>query len=81
MGKENTINYKRRWFRYGALSMLLIGFGVSLIGEAIILKSNGGNIMQWVALGTIALIVFNAGICVFGEAVVCRVQYLKDEEK
>ena len=81
MGQEKTtINYKKRWFNYGAISMLLIGFGVSLIGEAIILKSNGGGVMQWVALGTIALIVFNAGLCVFGEAVVCRVQYLKEEE-
>ena len=74
------MNYKKRWFRYGTISMLLIGFGVSLIGEAIILKSNGSSIAEWVALGTVALIVFNAGICVFGEAVVCRVRYLKEDD-
>jgi len=72
MDDELLANLKKKWFRYGALSMLLIGFGVSLIGEAIILKSNGASVVQWVALGTVALIVFNAGICVFGEAVVCR---------
>ena len=63
MDEKLLANLKKKWLRYGAISMLLIGFGVSLIGEAIILKSNGANVMQWVALGTVALIVFNAGIC------------------
>jgi hypothetical protein len=76
MDEKLLANLKKKWLRYGAISMLLIGFGVSLIGEAIILKSNGANVMQWVALGTVALIVFNAGICVFGEAVVCRSRFL-----
>ena len=76
MDEKLLANLKKKWLRYGAISMLLIGFGVLLIGEAIILKSNGANVMQWVALGTVALIVFNAGICVFGEAVVCRSRFL-----
>lgn len=71
---DKAIFYKRRWFRLGTISMLLIGFGVSLIGEAIILKSNGGSLVEWVALGTFSLIVFNAGICVFGESVMCKMR-------
>lgn len=80
--KKSLHFYKKRWFRLGALSMILIGFGVSLIGEAIILKSNQATLVEWVALGTFALIVFNAGICVFGESVACKVHYehLQEED-
>lgn len=67
--------WKKRWFRLGGVSMLLIGFGVSLIGEAILMKGNGVSWMEWVAMGTFALIVFNAGLCVFGESVLCKVRY------
>ncbi len=77
--KESSYN-KKRWFRLGAISMLLIGFGVSLIGEAIIMKSNGAPVMNWVALGTFSLIVFNAGICIFGESVLCKVRYERNRK-
>lgn len=62
--------------------MLMIGFGVSLIGEAVLMKGSGVNWLEWAAMGTFALIVFNAGLCVFGESVLCKVRYerLRDPE-
>jgi len=75
--KKSAAFYKKRWFQYGAISMLLIGFGVSLVGEAIIMKSGNVPVMEWVALGTFALIVLNAGFCVFGESILCKVRYEK----
>jgi hypothetical protein len=71
---KNAAFYKKRWFQYGAISMLLIGFGISLVGEAIIMKSSGVQVMEWVALGTFALIVLNALSCTFGKSIACKVR-------
>lgn len=79
--KNSLSYYRKKWFRLGTLSMLIIGFGISLIGEAIILKTNEAAWFEWTALGTFALIVFNAGICVFGESVACKVHYERKKEE
>ena len=73
--------YKRKWFRLGTLSMVIIGLGVSLIGEAIILKANQASWLEWAGLGTFALVVFNAGLCVLGESVACKVHYERKKEE
>ena len=41
---------------------LLIGFGLSLLGESIIKKYE--NHPNWFYWGTLALVVFNSGICI-----------------
>ncbi|MEM6883450.1 MAG: hypothetical protein AAF571_00355 [Verrucomicrobiota bacterium] len=45
--------------------LILNGFGLSLLGEAIIQKAQGG---AWFWLGTLSLICINAGICLVIEA-------------
>ena len=42
--------------------LLLIGFGLSLLGESIIKKYE--NHPNWFYWGTLALVVFNSGICI-----------------
>ncbi len=62
------MNKKRKWFVYSIISLLIFGFGLSLLGEAIIMKYQNSN--NWVLLGTLSLIVTNLGLCLFGQAVI-----------
>ena len=64
-----------RWLIEAVAGLILIGFGLSLCGQAVIYKSRGESIKKWFLWGTVSLIVFNAGVCVFGDAVKIRVQY------
>ena len=48
---------------YASSGLLLTGFGISVIGEAIAAKITEGD---WFLVGTLGLIVFNSGICLFG---------------
>ena len=52
--------------------MLLLGLGLSLLGEAIIFKSL--NDFRWFYWGTGALATFNGGIGLIGEAIVMKVK-------
>jgi hypothetical protein len=61
-----------KWNQYSPLGLLLMGFGLSLVGNATISKSKGRG---WILKGTLALIVFNAGAAIFGEAIKARTLY------
>ena len=58
---------KKKWWIYSVTGLLLLGFGLSLLGEAIIYKIN--NDFNWFYWGTTALVVFNSGIALVGEAI------------
>ncbi len=60
-------NITWRWL--APLGLTLIGAGMSITGEAIILKSEAVTWWKWVLSGTLGLIVLNSGISIFGEAV------------
>jgi len=64
-----------KWLIEAVLGLILIGFGLSLFGQAVIYKSRGEPLRKWFLWGTVSLIVVNAGICVFGDAVKQRVIY------
>ncbi|MDC1378105.1 hypothetical protein N8288_01975 [Flavobacteriaceae bacterium] len=66
---------KKKWWLYSVLGLLLLGFGLSLLGEAIIYKSQ--NDYKWFYWGTAALIVFNSGIALVGGAIVLKVKISK----
>ncbi len=55
---------KIRWLLYSVGGLLLLGFGLSLLGEAILYKFN--NDFSWFYWGTAALVVFNSGIGLIG---------------
>ena len=59
---------KKKWFLYSVGSLLTFGLGLSLLGEAIIMKYK--NSENWVLLGTLSLVVTNSGLCLFGQAVI-----------
>jgi hypothetical protein len=66
---------RRQWLIKAPLSLVIIGFGVSLVSEAAMLKYGGGATLNWVLYGTIALIVLNAGLCVLVDAGKHRAHY------
>jgi len=65
-------DHYEKWNVFSPLGLLIIGLGISLIGEAIICKANG---QRWFLKGTLGLIIFNTGIAIFGEAVKSRALY------
>lgn len=73
--KRSSRYYYRRWLIQAPLGLVLIGFGLSLVAEAAMLKNNGGDLWAWVAYGTVALSVFNSGLCLFGDAILHRIRY------
>ena len=68
------------WLIEAVVGLILIGFGLSLFGQAVIYKSRGESLKKWFLWGTVSLIFVNAGICTFGDAVKNRIRY-EDERK
>ncbi|MCU0499467.1 MAG: hypothetical protein MUF87_19120 [Anaerolineae bacterium] len=64
-----------KWDELAPRGLALIGFGLSLTGEAIAAKSRGKAFWRWFLVGTIGLIIVNSGIAVFGEAIKQRTLY------
>lgn len=60
---------RRRWLVYSIGGLILIGAGVSVVGEAIIMKSRD---LPWFWLGTVGLVILNSGVSVVGQGVVYR---------
>jgi len=65
----------QEWSENAPRGILLIGAGISVIGQAIVLKAQRKPSIQWFVFGFIGLILFNAGVSVFGEAVKHRTLY------
>jgi uncharacterized membrane protein HdeD (DUF308 family) len=67
----NTLekNLPKKWFWYAVIGLALVGAGISVVGEAIIAKSNDE---AWFLFGTFGLILVNLGLCFFGTAVGLR---------
>ena len=65
-------HYFRRWLLLAPTGLALIGFGLSLLGEATLAKFAG---QSWFWPGTLALIVTNSGVVLFGESIKARWAY------
>ena len=65
---------KIKWIGISIISLLLIGMGLSILGEAIILKNNDKS---YFTMGTLALVIINSGLCILGEAIILRIQLIE----
>tara|TARA_B100001175_G_scaffold47506_1_gene36902 strand:+ start:989 stop:1228 length:240 start_codon:yes stop_codon:yes gene_type:complete len=72
-----SLNMKKKWLLYSISGLTLLGLGLCLIGEAIILKIS--NDFNWFYIGTAALVVFNSGICFIAEATILLIQIRKKD--
>lgn len=72
---------KRKWLKFAVGGILLMGFGLSLLGEAGILKMSDSGFLSWFGTGTLALAVFFAGLSLFGQAVVFKSQMDNSKRK
>lgn len=70
-----------KWDQMAPRGMLLVGFGLSMIGRATILRANKRGFLRWFVIGTIGLALFNAGIAYFGESVKHRTLYELEVQK
>ena len=68
---------KKKWLMYSIIGLMLCGFGLCLLGEAIIFKISDN--FNWFYIGTIALITFNSGICLVAEATILLGQIKKPD--
>lgn len=73
------MSQKTRWLIYSVAGLLVLGFGFSLLGEAIIKKWE--NDSHWVHWGTVALVVTNSGICLIGQAVIEKIKFEREKTK
>lgn len=62
----------KKSFIYSVVSLLVIGLGLSILGEAIISKLE--NSSNWFCLGTLALIICNTGFALLGRAVIEKIR-------
>ena len=59
---------------FGASGLAMVGFGLSLMGEALIRKYEATSFHDWFWLGTLALVVINSGLALFGKAIIARIK-------
>ena len=64
-----------KWLVFSIGGLILIGLGLSITGEAIILKAAGNS---WFVMGTLGLIAVNSGVSVFGQGVIYRIALNKE---
>ncbi|MEM8530150.1 MAG: hypothetical protein AAGF95_04860 [Chloroflexota bacterium] len=60
------MSHKQKWLLFSPIGLLLLGCGISFLGDATIRKNNGE---QWFMQGTIGLTLLNVGMSIFGDAV------------
>ena len=69
--QKNTFRNSLRYWLYSVGGLLLVGVGLSILGEAIISKIRGE---AWFLVGSFALILVNSGICLVAGAVILRLK-------
>ena len=64
---------QKMWLVFAPLGLALIGFGASVTGYAVELRTLGAPFWTWFWWGTAGLVILNSGVVYFGEAVKRRV--------
>ena len=63
------------WSTNAPRGLLLIGAGISIVGQAIVLKAHRKPGWQWFLMGFVGLVTLNSGVAIFGESVKHRALY------
>ena len=73
---KKEMSAKKKWLLYAVSGLVLFGFGLSLLGEAIMHKYSQSD--HWIVVGTLALVVTNSGLCLFGQAIIIKVKEVRN---
>ncbi len=68
-------NYFKLWLIAAISGLVLIGFGLSLFGEAVIKKYEQAAFSSWFWWGTLSLVVVNSGLSLIGQSVIYKIKY------
>ncbi len=60
------------WLTKGVVSLLLVGAGLCVFGEALLQKMQEG---RWFGLGTLSLVMINFGLCMMFDSHNHQIQY------
>lgn len=71
---KNIAKLRSKWLVFSFSGLLLVGLGLTIVGEAILLKMGQE---AYFLMGTIGLVAFNTGLSIFGQAVIFRYRYLQ----
>jgi uncharacterized membrane protein HdeD (DUF308 family) len=63
---------RKKWLVYAVSGILLMGFGLSVLGSSSIAKFEGETFFYWFLMGTGGLVLFFSGLSIFGQAVVYK---------
>ncbi|MFA0964249.1 hypothetical protein AB9P05_20745 [Roseivirga sp. BDSF3-8] len=72
------MSLKAKWITFSVAGLVLVGAGLSLLGDAILVKESATSLHEWFWYGTFALVTFNSGLCLFGQGVIYRVKMIRD---
>jgi hypothetical protein len=64
-----------QWLVFSISGLVLIGAGLSVFGEAVIIKLNKKSVDSWFWVGTLSLILINSGISFVGRGVISKIKY------
>ncbi len=77
------MDYKKKWWRHSVYGVTLVGLGIVLIAEAIIIKGNPppdaglAHMAKWFWIGLPGIASVNAGISFIADAVKQRIYFEK----
>jgi uncharacterized membrane protein HdeD (DUF308 family) len=77
---DNKKSLKKKWLIHAVTGILLMGFGLSVLGESTISKYSDGTFLHWFLTGTAGLILIFAGLSIFGQAVVYKTFLDRDKD-
>lgn len=71
----------KKWLVYAPLGFILIGTGLSILGEVSYGKQQGWEFWQWFVGGTLSISLINAGIALVGAAVKHRIYFEQSQKE
>ena len=66
---------KNKWLLFSILGLVLVGAGLSVFGEALLIKSQSESWKEWFWIGTFSLVLINSGLSCIGQAVIYKIQH------
>lgn len=71
----DATHHYRRWRWLAPAGLLTIGAGLSVVGQATLLKTRDAPTRRWVLWGTAGLALTNAGLSMLGDSIKHRTLY------